>query len=110
MGSKWRASVKVGKGCNKIGEVEVKGSNRDRLGGTESDGIESSGIGSIKIGGMEIEGSGEVAIDGYGIDGAENDGVENKGVELAVGGVNIGSIGRLQFRVLTAKRTAEMTE
>lgn len=74
MGSKWRASDKFGKGCIEIGEVEVEGSDRDRLSGTESDGIESSGIGSIEIGGMEIEGSGEVAIDGYGIDGAENDG------------------------------------
>jgi hypothetical protein len=50
------------------------------------------------------------SMDGYGIDGAENDGIENKGVELAVGGVNIGSIGGLQLRVLTAKRTTEMTE
>ena len=81
------ANDKVGKGCNKIGEVEVEGSDRDGLGG-----IDSGGISSIKVGGMEIEGSGEAVIDGYGVDGIENDGVKNIGV---VGGMNIGSIGGL---------------
>jgi hypothetical protein len=89
-GIEMEASDKVGKGCSKIGEAEVEGSDRDGLGG-----IESGGIGSTKVGGTEIEGSGEAAIDGYGVDRTENGEVKNRGVELVVGGMNIGSIGGL---------------
>ena len=47
-GIEMEASNKVGNGCNKIGEVRVKGSDRDGLGG-----IKSGGTGSSKVDGKD---------------------------------------------------------
>jgi hypothetical protein len=81
------------------GGREIEGMERVGRGGITADGIEIGGIdrlrrGGVDIDGMEIEGGDRAGMDGMDIGGAENDGNESGGTKLAMGGVNIGSVGR----------------